>query len=348
VSGEEVIAATQNGTGILSYLAWAAWTGDPDGSAIGTARSLGDYLVDEALTPDEGVYPRVPRSTGLPATFPQPPDCGRYSDRPYEIQPDKAGLAAYALLELAAATGESRYRDVAVQTARVLASTMGDGDESTSPWPFRADFRTGEPRGEVSANSSFILRLFDGLIAQGFAEFTEPRARFWSWIENYQIPSIRDEGQLWVGFYENQFLPVNRNAWSPLHLANYLMDGQDAVSPRWREHTETLLAFVRSEFEIRYEGYVVCIEQDIDRKPFGGVLSAYMAAMARYADLTGSVYARGRAYASLSLLTYAVDDDGCPNDLPLEQARGGWQQDAHTDKLFNIMATLERFPEWAE
>ena len=61
---------------------------------------MGDYLVKENLTPDEGKYPRFPRSTGIRLKFPQPPDCGSQADQPYEIQPDKGGIAAYALVLL--------------------------------------------------------------------------------------------------------------------------------------------------------------------------------------------------------------------------------------------------------
>ena len=57
------------------------------------ARAMGDYLVKESNTPDEGKYPRFTRSTGRRAAFPQPPDAGTQDDRPYEIQPDKGGIA---------------------------------------------------------------------------------------------------------------------------------------------------------------------------------------------------------------------------------------------------------------
>ena len=53
--------------------------------------------VNEALTPDSGQYPRFTRSTGTRAGFPQPADCGSQGDRPYEIEPDKGGIAGYAL-----------------------------------------------------------------------------------------------------------------------------------------------------------------------------------------------------------------------------------------------------------
>ena len=70
------IPAMQNGTGIISYLKYYAWSGRNNPKLLEIARSMGDFLVKENLTPDEGKYPRFPRSTGHRFCFPQPPDCG--------------------------------------------------------------------------------------------------------------------------------------------------------------------------------------------------------------------------------------------------------------------------------
>src|SRR5262249_39652707 len=124
------------------------------------ARYMGDYLVKEALTPDTGKYPRFSRSTGWREKFPQPPDCGSPNDKLYEIQRDKGGIAGYALLLLYDETKDEKYLQQALQNARVLVANMAAGTATNSPWPFRVDYRTGEARGDVSGNMSFILRLF--------------------------------------------------------------------------------------------------------------------------------------------------------------------------------------------
>ena len=56
----DFIPATQNGMGIISYLKYHAWTGRKNPKLIAIARAMGDYLVKEDLTPDEGKYPRFP------------------------------------------------------------------------------------------------------------------------------------------------------------------------------------------------------------------------------------------------------------------------------------------------
>ena len=168
---QDTIPATQNGMGIISYLKWHRFRGSRDPSLLATARSMGDYLLDQDLTPDEGKYPRFPHSTGHRGQFPQPADSGAQSDHPYEIQPDKGAIAGYALMLLGDATGNARYTETALHIAVVLAANQRPGDVAHSPWPFRADHRTGVARGDMSGDMVYPLRLYDGLIERGHGEF---------------------------------------------------------------------------------------------------------------------------------------------------------------------------------
>ena len=159
----DTIPATQNGMGILSYLKYRELRGRRDAGFLETARAMGDYLLNEALTPNSGRYPSFTRSTGVRDKFPQPADCGSQGDRPFEIEPDKGGIAGYALVLLSEASGERKYLEQALKNARILAANQQAGDAARSPWPFRADYRSGEGRGPVSGNMSYILRLYDAL-----------------------------------------------------------------------------------------------------------------------------------------------------------------------------------------
>ena len=308
---------------------------------------MGDYLVKECVTPDEGEYPQFTRSTGRALTFPQPPDCGSQGDKSYEVEPDKGGIAGYALMVLYEETQDSKYLEQALQNARVLAKHIRPGDAAKSPWPFRVDYRTGEGRGEVSSNMSYILRLFDALIESGHDEFREPRAQLWAWIVERQIPSAQGDGKLWAQFFEDYALENNRNAWAPLNLARYLLDEREAIDPDWRAHTDTLMRFVHLNFVSARDGVVICGEQDDDTNPWGGILANYGGVLSMYAAATGSErYARW-ARETLSYGLYTTGDNGCPSDTTRHDTPGGWQEDAHTDKLHNYMDALAAFPQWA-
>jgi hypothetical protein len=344
----DFIPSMQNGMGIISYLKYYAFKGKQNPKVLAFARLMGDYLIQESLTPDTGKYPRFTRSTGWRGRFPQPPDCGSQGDKPYEIQPDKGGIAGYALVLLYEETREEKYLRQALQNARVLAANQTAGDAQHSPWSFRVDYRTGEGRGEVSGNMSYILRLFDKLLDHSYAEFKESRQELWSWIKNYQMPNLAKDGLLWVQFFEDHQEPDNRTAWAPLNLARYLLERKSTLDPDWKEDSAALIDFVNRRFVSIRNGIAVCGEQDYDKNPWGGILSNYGAVLAMYCAAAGSQEYKAVAYQALKLCMYAVDDDGCPRDSILKRDRGGWQEDAHTDKIHNILDAIAAFPEWAK
>ena len=344
----DTIPATQNGMGILSYLKFHELRGSRDSRFLRTACSMGDYLVREALTPASGRYPSFTRSTGKRDQFPLTADCGSQSDRPHEIQPDKGGIAGYALVLLSQAAGERRYFDQALQNARVLAANQQEGDASHSPWPFRVDHRDGAGRGSVSGNMTYVLRLYDVLLAQGYAEFSAPRNLLWTWIRRHQIPSAARDGALFAQFFEDHDTPTNRTAWAPLNLARYLLERREGLDPDWREDSAALIEFVRRNFTHAEFGITVCHEQDEDQQAWGGINSTYGAVLALYAQAIGSPALAREARQALNFTLYSIDESGCPRDLFKNPAPGGWQEDAHTDVIHNYVDALRAFPDWGE
>jgi hypothetical protein len=342
----DTIPATQNGMGIISYLKFYALRGKQHSATLAIACSMGDYLITEALTPDTGKYPRFPRSTGQRGHFPQRPDSGSQADHPYEIEPDKGGIAGYALVLLYDATMDRRYLEQALHDARVLAANQQPGDAAHSPWPFRADYRSGAARGTISGDMSYILRLYDALLAHGHQEFESPRAALWHWISHQQIPSAKNDGARFAQFFEDHDNPANRNAWAPLNLARYLLEKRDVIDPNWRKDSTTLIDFVRRNFTHREFGVIVCHEQDEDHDAWGGINSTYGAVLAMYASATQSAALAQEAREALNFAMYAIDEQGRPRDLFKNGSPGGWQEDAHTDVVHNIVDALAIYPAW--
>ena len=214
--GDEVIAAMQDATAILSDLAWDTYNQHADPKLLTQTRRYADYLIEQAVTPDSGLWPKVFRSTGTAMTFPMPPDCGLRSDQPYEVEPDKIAMAGYALLKLADATGEKKYADAALHQATVLAANIVPGTAEASPWPFRVDWRDGATTEPISGNMVYMLRLFDALLAKGHTELQKPRDQLWAWMRDVQIPNAATGGTLWAEFFEDWIFQNNRTAWAPL------------------------------------------------------------------------------------------------------------------------------------
>ena len=342
---DDIIPATQNGLGIISYLKYAAWA--EAGWPLSTARQLGDYLINETLTPASGAYPSFTRSTGRRGRFPQSPDAGSQSDRPYEIEPDKGGIAGFALARLSRALGDGKYLGQALENARTLVRNQRPGDAHHSPWPFRADHRSGEARGPIAGNMSFILRLYDELIDQGYGEFAAPRDSLWQWIGAFQIPSAGTDGALFAQFFEDHDTPTNRSAWAPLNLARYLIERGPALAKDGLKHAGRLIEFTRDNFTHEEHGVRVCHEQDEDHQAWGGINSTYGAVLALYARAQGDAHLAAEAQDALNYTLHLIDTEGRPRDVAGNPQPGGWQEDAHTDVIHNFIDALNAYPEWA-
>ena len=209
-----------------------------------------------------------------------------------------------------------------MHNARVLAANQGSGDATHSPWPFRADYRSGEGRGDVSGNMTYVLRLYDWLLSRGYEEFAARRHSLWQWIKRHQIPSAAVDGALFAQFFEDHETPTNRTAWAPLNLARYLLEQRDLLDADWRDACGTLVDFVRTTFTHREFGVTVCHEQDEDDQAWGGVVSTYGAVLALYAKETASASLAERSPAGPGFHAL-FDRRAGPPARPIQERRAG-------------------------
>jgi glycerophosphoryl diester phosphodiesterase len=349
----DFIPATQNGMGIISWLKYWEYKGKSDPRVLEVARKMGDYLVREANTANEGVYPSFTRSTGLATDFPlKESSQGDAEHGKNVIEPDKGGIAGFALMELYKVTKDKKYLGQAIHNAQILAKNMRKGDASHAPWPFRVDAISGKYWGERSGNMVYILRLFDGLIEMDYPEFSKSREALWGWIVNYQLKAPEDKDHsLWIQFFEDMTKEDNRNAWAPLNLARYLIEKRETLDSNWKEHAEQCIGFAIRNFGMDRPGGVTCVgEQDSDRRAWGGINSTFGAVTAMFYTAGGGEKYREMAFRNLSWITYFIREDGVVCDQTGEWhwlREGGWQEDCHTDVIHNFMDALKAVPEWA-
>jgi len=349
----DFIPATQDGMGIISYLKYWEYKGKTNEKVLDVAKKMGDYLIVEANTPNEGAYPSFTRSTGIINEWPLKQSAQNDADYGKNtIEPDKGGIAGFALLELYKTTKDKRYLDQAIHNARVLAKNMRTGDALHSPWPFRVDAISGKYWGDRSGNMVYILRLFDSLLVMGYSELKKPREALWSWIVDYQFKAPEDQDHtLWVQFFEDHPIEHNRNAWSPLNMARYLIEKKEKLDPKWKEHAELCIQFAITNFGMDRPGGVKCVgEQDTDRRAWGGINSTFGAVTAMFYAAGGGEKYRDMAFRTLSWITYFIREDGVVCDQTGEWhwlREGGWVEDCHTDVIHNFMDALKAVPEWS-
>ncbi len=349
----DFIPATQDGMGIISYLKYWEYKGKTNDKVLGFAKKMGDYLIVEANTPNEGAYPSFTRSTGIINEWPLKQSAQNDADYGKNvIEPDKGGIAGFALLELYKTSKDKKYLDQAIHNARVLVKNMRPGDALHSPWPFRVDAISGKYWGERSGNMVYILRLFDSLLEMGYPELKKPREALWSWIVNYQFKAPEDQDHtLWVQFFEDHPIEHNRNAWSPLNMARYLIEKKEKLDPQWKEHAELCIQFAIRNLGIDRPGGVQCVgEQDTDRRAWGGINSTFGAVTAMFYAAGGGEKYRDMAFRTLSWITYFIREDGVVCDQTGEWhwlREGGWVEDCHTDVIHNFMDAIKAVPEWS-
>jgi hypothetical protein len=67
-----------------------------------------------------------------------------------------------------------------------------------------------------------------------------------------------------------------------------------------------------------------------------------------YSKATGGTEYKLLAKQALTFCLYAVADTGSRRDSLHNSEDGGWQEDAHTDKVHNIVDAIKAFPEWGK
>jgi hypothetical protein len=166
------------------------------------------------------------------------------------------GITGYAFLQLyevaPSLPNAPRYLAKAIHHARVLAATQVPGDSQHAPWPFRVDSISGKfLNGRKNGDSVFPLRLFRSLAAPPYnlTEFAAPASSLYHWIVTYQLPTananVTTEAALFVNFFEDRttLLDNNRNSWTAMELARYLIEERDSLDLAWMQHVESIVAY---------------------------------------------------------------------------------------------------------
>jgi len=170
--------------------------------------SDGDYLVNEAL--HARVWVSIRRSRAPPAKRDQFPYRRTLDRKPIarmEIEPDKGGIAGYALMLLFEASGKRELCDQGLQNARVLAANSANCDASHSPWPLSGRLSQREGRGPVPATLTYILRLLQRCSRNGLRGILPAARVAMEMDQTPSIPSAAADGALFAQFFEDHDRP---------------------------------------------------------------------------------------------------------------------------------------------
>ena len=330
-----------------SAISWYRYSGDH--APLDLAQTLLDYQLAHGMTATTDNWPSVSyASADAGDTTYRGASRGDQTgigDGTGVIEPDKVAEQGFAFLQMYEQTGNTTYRDTAVNAANVLASHVRAGDATHSPWPFRVVAASGAVRDEYSAHTVSAIELFDELIRLGLgntAGYQAARTTAWTWTFAYPY-----QDQKWDGYFEDipsTTTQFNPNQLNPMMLARYLLEHPN-LDPNWQAHVRSLIAYVETAFGEAAYGANTINEQGNFMHPMGSHTARYASVNALLYARTGDLAAREKAYRSFNWATYMDRANGVNIDGP--EVGHEWFTDGYGDYIRHFMTGMAAVPEWA-
>ena len=332
-----------------SLIAYYPYSGDA--SLIPIVKEMLDYHLANGTTPGTWTWPRVPFASSRNGDAVYRGDGDGNLDGVNGIEPDKVGELGHAYLMFWELTGDTLYRDAALDAANALAAHVRTGNATQSPWPFRVDGQTGAVREEYSANAVAPVKLFDELIRLNLgdvAAYRSARDRAWSWVLSFPLQNNR-----WNAYFEDVGRDPglsNLNQLVPMETARYILSQADpaSVDPAWQSRVPQLLNWVRSTFgRGPYHGAWAIDEQSVccSSNGLGSHTARWASINAMMFERTGNPAYREEAFRSFNYATYFSRGDGVVYDKFGSAAP--WYTDGYGDYIKHFMAGIGAVPEWS-
>jgi hypothetical protein len=285
--------------------------------------------------------------------------CGR-GDGVGFLEPDKVGELGHACLLFYEVTLENKYLEAALRCADALAKHVRPGTERSSPWPFRVDAKTGTRiREDYCANTIGPIRLLDELLRLKLgktAAYRSTRDLAWKWLMTYPV-----RNQVWTQYFEDVLIypdyRVNRNQYSPLETARYLLQHPE-LDPQALVRAKAILEWVSAFFAAdsltmggipekgRQWGAEVLSEQVNDMDKMSSHTARFASVLALWHERTRDFDAKARAFRSFNWATYSTRDNGLVK-TSIDEGTGYWFSDGYGDYMRHFQRGLASVPEWA-
>jgi len=320
-------------------------------SLITTVQAMLDYQLAHGTTPSTWLWANMPFASAVNGDTDYHGDGTNTRDGVNGIQPDKSAELGYAYLRFWELTGNTVYREAAINIANTLVGKVRVGDATHSPWPFRVNAQTGVILEEYTANIVAQVKLFDELIRLklgSVASYQTTRDQAWNWVLTYPM-----QNNQWNAYFEDiERDPglTNKNQLTPMETARYILSHDDpvVVDPQWRTHIPALLAWVKTTFGKGpfYSAWAID-EQTSCCSAYGlGSHTARWASInALWYERTGDQSYKEEANRSFNYATYFADSQG------VIQAAFGlgdvWYTDGYSDYIKHFMSGIASIPEWS-
>jgi hypothetical protein len=331
----------------LRYYAYAG-----DRRPIDISQGMVDYSLAHGITPASYAWPNFPYGTAnAGATTINGDNVAWNTDDVLIDLGSDMGMSYYKMYLF---TGDSAYRDAAINVADTLASKIQPGSATSSPWPYVVNARTGATRSRYTSNFAGALTLFDLLIENSepnSAAYASARQTLRTWILQYPM-----KNGLWVDGHSDVFIDgtddLSNTCKSNMNL--YLMDNP-SFDPDFMTDVPKLLKWTEDNFVnvdtpdglpgIYYGAYVPA-EQIAYMYRMGYQTARQAGEYASWYAVTGDETFKDRAYRGFNYNTYMMKSTGEASDGPTDNV-GWWWGDTYAEGPRMYFYGLKAVPEWA-
>ncbi len=329
LNADTVYPAFHHSLFIRGFLAQWRYTGDA--ACLAQARQLADWNLAR----------RTPADCKFASLFYSTAHKGKVggSVDGDAVMTDKPAIMALAMLELAGATGDERYREAAEAVAATLARTqLPEGN-----WPFRVNPATGEVREAYTSSAIYAVMLFEELDKPGGKHWTQAKAKALKWILEGPARTMQ-----WQGFYEDvssQTGRNNRTNWDCIDTARWLI-AHLGDNPEYLPTARRLHDWIAKEFVEKSDAWGPAEglrEQKCCFQTMGVHTLHWAALLADFHAATGEASFKRRAVQACSLVTYWMREDGA-NLVGPNWGNEIWFS-CHFGPALYMYDTLSRFPE---
>jgi hypothetical protein len=260
------------------------------------------------------------------------------------IEPDKVGEWGWGAILLYEFTGNTTYRDAAIDCANALASHVVTGSATISPWPWRVNAQTNATVEDYCAHTAGAIRLFDELIRLNLgnvSSYQVARDKAWNWTVAYPIAN-----DVWARYFEDR--PAedtgNTNQYDPGQLARYLLEHPEKDGS-WQARASGMISWIETTFAVPEYGANAIGEQTGWPNVMESHTSRYGAVNALLAERTGSSTAKNKAFRAMNWASYWMENDGTTKVGPGDDM---WFTDSIGDFVRHFMIAMAANPaEWA-
>lgn len=326
------------------------YTGD-DGP-LQLTKNLVDYSMEHGITAPDYNWPNFPYTTTNAGDLEFRGFTTRFALD--DLHVDHAGDIGAAYYKMYLLFDDVKYLDAAINVADVLTGKVQKGSDTTSPWPYIVNAKTGKVVSEYGTNWFGCIRLLDMLIeaGQGNTNGYESTLKIVKdWLVNVPFKNGK-----WVDGHTDTHVTGTTNL-SNLSASNaglYLSDHQQFL-PEWKTLLPGLIKWTEDNFVFKSAkgepsqmwGANIVSEQVAFMPKMDYQTARYAAQCAKWYRLSGDSSYKEKAFRSLNFVTYCNDQFGKAFESPFSKGVNSWWSDSYGECPMMFYHALSAVPEWA-